>query len=85
MPYPIWANSQKRASGAKKGFGGMNFPACPGRLSERGKRLCLSLTSSADEVKNFLIIGMPGESLRKRRTFFNKNRKSRVQGLSECV
>ncbi len=57
MPYPIWANSQKRTSGAKKGFGGMNFPACPGRLSERGKRLCLSLTSSADEVKNFLIIG----------------------------
>ena len=57
MPYPIWANSQKRASGAKKGFGGMNFPACPGRLIERGKRLCLSLPSSADEVKNFLIIG----------------------------
>ncbi len=85
MPYPIWANSQKRASGAKKGFGGMNFPACPGRLIERGKRLCLSLTSSADEVKNFLIISMKGESLRKRRTFFYKNRKSRVQGLSECV
>ena len=56
MPYPIWANSQKRASGAKKGFGGMNSPACPGRLSERGKRLCPSLPSSADEVKNFLII-----------------------------
>ncbi len=36
---------------------GMNFPACPGRLIERGKRLCPSLTSSADEVKNFLIIG----------------------------
>jgi len=40
----------------------MNFPACPGWLIERGKRLCPSLTSSADEVKNFLIIGMPGES-----------------------
>ena len=36
---------------------GMNFPACPGRLIERGKRLCPSLPSSADEVKNFLIIG----------------------------
>lgn len=36
---------------------GMNFPACPGRLSERGKRRCPSLPSSADEVKNFLIIG----------------------------
>ena len=57
MPYSIWANSQKRASGAKKGFEGMNFPACPGRFIERGKRLCLSLPSSADEVKNFLIIG----------------------------
>ena len=57
MPDPIWANSQKRASGAKKGFGEMNFPACPGRLIERGKRLCPCLPSSADEVKNFLIIG----------------------------